>query len=456
MEYSLFQITCLFCLKWINHCRFKEVKRLNDLDDTYVIHMKLSKPENNHIPTIQTSTIANLPSPIRFKKLLLSSVVITAFGITQAQASGFLLQEAVVANAGTAGAGDGVYTESAAAMWANPATMSHMGQSKTTINAMVFDLELDYQDNNGNGNANGHTVMPTLGVFHVTEVNQGVHFGLGLGVVGGSSIEYGDQWAGARLLDNISLMSVQLNPSMSFQIDEQWSVGIGAQLNWASLEQNTAMISTESGSDWAYGYNLGAMYQPNKQWALGLSYRSKLVHKFDLDAQGLIPHPDLGINKVTTGVVVPDIVDFSASFSATQDLNLLTSIQFHRWSHLDNTALSLSSANGRIEPDMSIDREWSDVWHFAIGADYRLNADWRLKAGFSYETSPQDDPSKQWVDLPVGEQYRYSVGLSTMWNDTGVDLFYQYTDLGNVDINRLHLDGRFDGRIHYLGANFTF
>ncbi len=429
------------------------MKRLSDLDDTFVIYMKLSKPKNNNIPAIQTSTIANLPSPIRFKKLLLSSVVIAAFGITQAQASGFLLQEAVVANAGTTGAGDGVYTNSAAAMWANPATMSHMGQSKTTINAMVFDLELDYQDNKGNGNANGHTVMPTLGAFHVREVNHGVHFGIGLGVVGGSSIEYGDQWAGKALLDNISMMSVQVNPSMSFQIDEQWSVGVGAQLSWASLEQNTAMISTESGSDWAYGYNLGVMYKASEQWSLGLSYRSKLVHKFDLDAQGLIQNPDWGINKITTGVVVPDIADFSASYAATQDLNVLTSIQFHRWSHLDNTAMDFGLID---QHELSISREWNDVWHFAIGADYRLNADWRLKAGFSYETSPQDDPSKQWVDLPVGEQYRYSVGLSTMWNETGVDMFYQYTDLGNVDINRLQLDGRFDGRIHYLGANFTF
>ncbi|GAM59331.1 long-chain fatty acid transport protein [Vibrio ishigakensis] len=112
---------------------------------------------------------------------------------------------------------------------------------------------------------------------------------------------------------------------------------------------------------------------------------------------------------------------------------------------------------------MSIQRDWDDVWKLALGADYRLNSDWRLKAGFSYETSPQDDPTKQWVDLPVGEQYRYSVGASTNWDDVVIDFFYEYADLGEVESekralngNLVGVNGTFEGRIHFVGVNFNF
>ncbi len=98
-----------------------------------------------------------------------------------------------------------------------------------------------------------------------------------------------------------------------------------------------------------------------------------------------------------------------------------------------------------------------DVWHFAVGTDYRLNDAWRLKAGVSYETSPLDDPSKQWVDLPVGEQWRYSVGASTQWDEYTFDMFYEYADLGSTEIdNALNMKGQFDGRIHFVGVSVTF
>ncbi len=111
----------------------------------------------------------------------------------------------------------------------------------------------------------------------------------------------------------------------------------------------------------------------------------------------------------------------------------------------------------------SIDRQWEDVWKFAVATDYQLNADWRLKAGFSYETSPQDDPSKQWVDLPVGQQYRYSVGATTQWDSYVLDVYYEYADLGEVDIatrkianQDVGINGTFEGRIHFVGLSVSF
>ncbi|GAM60406.1 long-chain fatty acid transport protein [Vibrio ishigakensis] len=280
-----------------------------------------------------------------------------------------------------------------------------------------------------------------------------MHLGLALGAAGGSSLSYGDEWAGAGALDSITLNVIVLNPSLSYKINDQWSVGGGVQFSWAAFEQSTARVTAEQDTDWAYGYNLGVMYRPTDKLDFGLSYRSKSEHSFDADIKGT----DLS---VATDVTVPEIVDLSMRYGVREDLNLLASVQFHRWSQWDETVLDLGVTE---MGGLAIQRDWDDVWKFAVGADYRLNNDWRLKAGFSYETSPQDDSSKQWVDLPVGEQYRYSVGASTNWDDIVVDFFYEYADLGEVESakrspggNFVGVNGTFEGRIHFVGVNFTF
>ncbi|WP_139685539.1 OmpP1/FadL family transporter [Vibrio tasmaniensis] len=382
------------------------------------------------------------------------------FTSLNAFASGLFLQEAVIANAGTTGAGDGVYSRSAAAMWTNPATMSHMGESKTTINTMAFDLEMKYQDNqDSSGDGKGHSVLPSFGAFHAHQVTDQLHLGIALGAVGGSSLDYGSDWAGAALLEEITLTAMQVNPSLSYKLNDQWSVGAGIQLSWAALQQSSSLFIAKQDTDWAYGYNLGVMYTPTEKLKLGASYRSKLEHEFNNDVNVLTG----GKRSLNTGIDVPELVDVSASYELNSQLDLLASIQFHRWSQWDNTVLDLgTNENGDFPISRTLQRDWDDVWKFAIGADYQLNSDWRLKAGFSYETSPQDDPSMQWVDLPVGEQYRYSVGASTYWDDILIDVFYEYADLGSVDMDRDGpkgrnlLNGSFDGRIHFVGVSATF
>ncbi|WP_061030796.1 OmpP1/FadL family transporter [Vibrio splendidus] len=372
------------------------------------------------------------------------------FTSLNAFASGLFLQEAVIANAGTTGAGNGVYTRSAAAMWTNPATMSHMGESKTTINTMAFDLEMKYQDNGDKQDGKAHSVMPSFGAFHAHQVTDKLHLGIALGAVGGSSLDYGSEWAGSPLLEDITLTAMQVNPSLSYKLNDQWSVGAGLQLSWAALQQTTSALTIKQDTDWAYGYNLGVMYTPTDKLKLGASYRSKLEHEFNNDVNG--PTEFGLLSSLSTDIALPEIVDVSASYALNSQLDLLASVQLHRWSEWDTTVLDFGTQLGGIP----IERDWADVWKFAVGADYQLNSDWRLKAGFSYETSPQDDPTMQYVDLPVGEQYRYSVGASTYWDDILIDVFYEYADLGSVDMDRFMVDGSFDGRIHFVGVSATF
>ncbi|GEA61134.1 OmpP1/FadL family transporter [Vibrio comitans] len=382
-----------------------------------------------------------------------SLIALTLFS-NIANASGLLMQEAVTANAGAAGAGDGVYTESVASAWTNPATMSHMGKQKTSINLMALDLKMDYVDNsNPQGNGDAHTQMPSLGIFHTVQLNEDVHLGLIFGSVGGTIVEYGDEWQGAPYLDKALASAIQFNPSLSFKVTEKVSVGIGAQFNYGFFEVKTSTFETDRDGDFAFGFNAGALYKEDR-WAVGLSYRSKLEHEFNVDAN-TVNRENIQIG---TELIFPTIVDVSGSYDITKQFTLLSSVQWHKWSDYANTPIYNDTINSRPYLPQGITRGWDDAWKFAIGADYQITPKWAVKTGFSYETSLQDDPTQQWVDMPVGEQFRYSLGLSTYWDTTRIDLFYEYADLGSVDIQRdvVGIVGAFEGQIHFVGANVTF
>ncbi|GAM73935.1 long-chain fatty acid transport protein [Vibrio ishigakensis] len=83
-----------------------------------------------------------------------------------------------------------------------------------------------------------------------------------------------------------------------------------------------------------------------------------------------------------------------------------------------------------------------------------------IKRSYSYETSPLDDKSNQSPDLPVGEQHRYSIGLSKRFQDSTLDLYYEYADFGEMEVAQYglvkNLNGTFIGQVHFIGASYTF
>ncbi|MCE2573465.1 OmpP1/FadL family transporter [Motilimonas eburnea] len=390
--------------------------------------------------------------------LLASSLLLT----TPVMASGLFLAEGSYANLGAAGAGDGVYNGSAAAIWINPAVMSSFNTDLTTVNLTAFDLSvryLDATDPTRNSGQAGKT-LPTGGFFHVKQLNQDWHLGLALGSLGGAEVDYGTQWAGSRQLTHASIFSLQFNPSLSYAINPQWSIAAGLQVNYAEYEgglnplPNIPAVSGQlkQADSWAYGFNLGTFYQASEQLKLGLSYRSKLTHSFDGYTQSG--------RSYSTDVLAAAQVDLSASYQLNPRLTLLGSIQWHQWSEFDETVIDVGdNLNANRPTRVVLTRDWRDVWHYAAGFDYQLEQGWRLKMGASYETSPLNDASKQKPDLPADRQIRYSAGLSKQINGYEVSVYYQYADMGKTDIvqtGQFGLNGHFNVKVHYLGLGVTF
>ncbi|MHC4964392.1 MAG: OmpP1/FadL family transporter, partial [Planctomycetota bacterium] len=110
-----------------------------------------------------------------------------------------------------------------------------------------------------------------------------------------------------------------------------------------------------------------------------------------------------------------------------------------------------------------IDRGWEDTWRVGVGFEWDFTEDWKLRSGFSFDSSPVDD-DELLPDIPVGDQYRFSVGLQKDFGE-GKVLGFSYTMLySDIDVdmvalppsNAVILDGDYDpAMMHFFGANLT-
>ncbi|CAE6911893.1 Outer membrane protein transport protein (OMPP1/FadL/TodX) [Vibrio sp. B1FIG11] len=370
-------------------------------------------------------------------------------------ASGIFLQEATYANLGAVGAGDGVYTESATSTWTNPAVMSHIDDELTTITGTLLNLEINYYDDGDGPNGRSSSTLPVAGVFHIIDLGNDLKAGIALGSLGGATLDYGEDWQGSFQLTDVALLTYQFNPTLSYKVNDLWSVAGGVQVNYAFLQGNTSSIELDTSTSWAFGYNIGTVVQATDKLRLGLSYRSELNHEFEGDV-----HTNLAYGTYTTSLPSPAITDLSVSYQFTPQFSLMSSIQNHHWSAMESTDIDMRIGDQFIP--YSIERDWDDVWRISLGGEYKLHQGWSFKAGYAYESSPLDDPSKQSPDLPVGEQHRYSIGVSKQFDESRLDIYYEYADFGEIDIDQesmrepIALNGHFTGTVHFVGAAYTF
>ncbi len=381
---------------------------------------------------------------------LIGTLVLCSFG---AQAAGTLISESSKMSVSTSGAGGAAVAENASVAYTNPAGMSYLDERALSVNVAGTSLDVRYYDANSDelssGNAGGFTPYGSL--YWVEPVSDKVRFGLSLVATGGSELDYGNTYAGKLELNDLRLAVMQLNPGLSYKVNDQLSVGAGIQFDYAEFEQTMLNENAELSTDsTAVGYNLGMLYQINADHRIGLSYRSQMEH----DLTGDIDASNNYSGKVGLNIVQPAQVELSALHQLSEPLSLVWSLGFEDWSKNDSTRIDI---NGNEVTQ--IPREFDDVWTAAVGARYQLTPVWRLEGGIGYASSPLDDPQLQSGDLPVAEQYRYSVGATYLWNErVTLNSYYSYVDYGEPEIDGRFMQGDFDNANHFFGlmVNVTF
>ncbi|MCF7530540.1 OmpP1/FadL family transporter [Neisseria lisongii] len=384
----------------------------------------------------------------------------------------------------------------ATTIFSNPAGLAKLDSDQITASLNLVaphirysDAKATYRDNSfrtnapittdSKGNAaetSGKITKDVVAAPHIYgahKINDDVTVGLGVYVPFASSTEYSKNSVLRHHLNQLGLTTVAVEPVVSFKINPQHAVGVGAIAQYSSAELRkyadwdaTGSVSVVAGrdvtgkadghakvkgNDWGFGYQLGWLWDINDQTRVGVNYRSKVEHNLKgtadwyadgpavatanpnpllggkslydavigqpttinkgtpLEGRGYVPH-----EKASVKIVTPESLSVHGMYKATDKLNLFGDVTWTRHSRFNRAELVFENekniGSGKKSDRTIITPNWRNTYKVAFGGSYQYSEPLQLRAGIAFDQSPVRGASSRLNTLPDGNRIWYSIG----------------------------------------------
>lgn len=399
----------------------------------------------------------------QFRRNLMALAVASALGGAPglASAAGFALIEQSGSGMGNAYAGAAATAEDASTVFFNPAGMSLIDGPQIVAGGHVIGLKAEFSGSATNpgalgggaatggqgGDAGGLSVVPNF--YFVMPIADSLRFGVGVNAPFGLVTEYDDTWIGRFQGIKSELMTVNINPSISFKVSEMFSIGAGISYQRLDTELTNAVVlgAGQTGrakleaDDDGWGWNAGVIFQPTASTKIGFSYRSTIDYKLDGDvsvtsdsgAPAAVAAANASSGTATADLTLPDSFSLSLAQALNDRVELLADVTFTRWSEINRINI-VNPGNGTLRDSLVLD--FDDTYRYSIGVNYKLNDDWKLKGGIAYDETPVKGAASRTVRLPDNDRTWVSIGAQTKVGPAGrLDFGYSHLFIKDADIN---------------------
>lgn len=396
-----------------------------------------------------------------------------------AHASGFALREQSSTAQGAAFAGAAAGGSDISYLFFNPAAIGlHPGANaqasfsyvipesrvKNAEASTIAGQPIDGSTDNLADVANG-ALLPAL--YGSVQATDDLFFGVGVNAPFGLVTQYPEQWVGRYHAVDSELDTVNINPAVAWRAREWLTFGAGLQVQRAAArltnavdtstiaqQPNTRANDTRSeleGDDWSLGYTLGAIVEPIDGTRLGLSYRSRVEHRLEGEADFFRSALGDGVNAQTTtpggagllgdsdinaDLTTPELISFGVTQDVGERWTLLGGVEWTGWSSFDELEIDFDNPD---QPNSFTNEDWDDSWYVALGAAYRPSDAWTLSAGVAYDQSPVPDDYRT-PRVPDSDRYWLSLGAEWRpadWFGFNVAATQIYVEDTEVEISAL-------------------
>jgi len=392
------------------------------------------------------------------KKLVTKSFAALTIALLNvpAQAAGLWLYEMGTPDVGTASAGMVSRAQDAATAFSNPAGMTRLQESQFMVGVQPIyadiksDVDVGTFGGGNGGNAGGF--VPAGGLFYVHSLSRDLKLGFSGGSYLGLGVDFDNDWAGRYYIQKEEFTTAFANGSVGYRVNDWLSVGAGVSIVHGELEYQAALNNQLDGgadgrikfddTDADIGFNAGLLIEPRRGTRVGLTYISEV--DFDFKDKNLISGagPLLkdalqlsGLAGATTKLkwVLPEQVMLGIHQDLSDTLSIMGNVGWQNWSKFGDVGVSLDAATSK---STTVDANFDDTWHVALGARYRVNPLWSVSAGVAYDSSPVSNSDRS-IALALDEQYRYAVGAMYDWRkDITLGVAFEYMDAGDASVNQ--------------------
>ncbi len=411
--------------------------------------------------------------------LLCTFIMATLTAACSAWAGGIMLYQFGSNDVGTAAAGNAARAQDASTVFTNPAGMSRLDKSQVLGGLQFLYGDVKFSPDSRttpSGDDGGIAIgwMPAGSAFIVHKLNQNLSIGFGILSYFGLSEDYGDNWVGRYYVQKSTLIGLTLTPAVSYRVNNWLYLGAGLNMMYGNMDAEVAVNNVldtlpdgklkYDDNDWGYGGNFGILVEPKPGTRFGLTYLTEVKLDFGAkpDFSGLGPGLTVLLGGLATrnldlSMTVPQMVMFSAYHELNAKWAVMGNLGWQDWSSFGKVDVSVSPTS------LTVDNDYNDTWHVALGAQYRHSPAWTFTGGVAYDSSAVDD-DKRTVSVPMGEVWGFGMGAQYAINpNLTLGAAYELAWLGDmsVDQRRGPLAGRVVGEyndaiMHFFALNLKW
>lgn len=408
-------------------------------------------------------------------KKVASAVLISVCGLAGANhavASGFALIEESASGLGNAFAGGAASAEDASTLFFNPAGMTRLSGQQMSLVLHAIKPSVEFSNTastaapgrplgNSGGDAGYWAAVPNF--YYVAELSPQLRAGMGISSPFGLKTDYDSNWMGRFQAIKSDLKTININPSLAYKINDQWSVGAGLDVQYIKAELTNAVnlgvaegLAQVKGDDWSVGYNLGVLYELDPATRFGLAYRSDVRHKLEGDVTfgGGVPAPN---GPISAEITLPETVSLSGFRQINPQWAVMGDVTWTRWSRFKE--LRIVRDTGAL---VALTTEnWDDTLRYALGANYQATDKLKLRGGIAYDQAPVSDPyrtaripdaNRTW--LSFGASYKLSGAASVDAGYTHIFVDSSSINMGSASTGQLV--GTYDNSIDILSVQYNY
>lgn len=301
--------------------------------------------------------------------------------------------------------------------------------------------------------------------------------GIGIYTPFGGAVNWGQDWPGKYELNQLQLRAIYIQPTLSFKITEEFGIGGGFVYNIGSVDlkrsipvfdQNGQAGRAElSGVGTGTGYHVGLHYNLKDEFALSLSYRSKVVTKLkDGDAQFTVPDalassfPNTTFN---TELPLPSSFNIGITFPLSDKVDFAADGTFINYDIYKSLTFDYAHNTDDIMGDDLLEdthqvKNYQKAFSGKVGVNYETTERLDLRAGVGYVLTPVMGPYVS-PETPDNNRIMGSLGfsydLSDKWELNGAYTLQRLLPR-TVTSNATGLSGTFKTNIHAPAISVSY
>lgn len=341
------------------------------------------------------------------------------------------------------------FAADAASMYFNPGSLSFVSKRSIQFGVGIYVPRTSYLAETPNIYTSDMdaSLLYTPAFFYVSWHLRGSRFSVGLGANSPFWYEtkWPDDWKGRFITQESSLTTLFIQPTLSYRINEQLSLGAGLVYGFGNSYvrralpinasgQNDAEGSMElNGNGQGLGISVGLYFQPNDTFSMGFTYRSRITMAVEQGEAKFVVPPSLEDLYPQTlyrsELRFPRMWSLGISYLLKEDFRIAFDVNLAEWQLMDTVFVDYGENTLRLQ-DEALEKNFQNSLGFRLGGEYIAHERMRVRGGLWYEVSPVQENYVS-PELPDANRIGLTAGAGfVLFRQFSIDVAYQYIFTG--------------------------